>query len=1279
MFVSVGCDSSKFKNYIYILAVLCLFSAGAQAGVLTGSADVVLGQYDYTHSGANLVDAKGLNYPFSIAIDTNTGRIYVSDSYNNRVLWWNNSSSLTTGKPADGVIGQTDLYSNTSGCTQTGMSWPTGLSVDGHSNLWVADYGNNRVLKFNAPVSATGEAADLVLGQADFTHNTSGCTKTAMLGTVAVCVDSSGNVWVADAYNNRVLKFNTPSAPTGEDADLVLGQADFTHKTAACNSTGMQTPFGVYVDNSGNVWVADYDNNRVIEFNAPSAATGEDADLVLGQIDFDHKAQACTATGITAPDDVKVDSSGNVWVSDSGNNRVLKFNTPAAPMGEDADLALGQANLTSNETECTQQLMNYPCGIEIDSSGNIWVADTNNSRVLKFNTPLAPTGESADLVLGQEDYIHSTANLVDTKGVSAPFDIAIDTTSGRLYAADSANNRVLWWNDPTTLITNNPADGVLGQPDFNSYTATCTQSGMDLPSSVKVDGSGNVWVADSCNNRVLKFNKPTAATGETADLVLGQANYTSTGSACSQTGMNKPEAITLDQHGNVWVVDVFNNRVLKFNTPATNGKPADLVLGQANYTSNTSACTQTGMNAPNTVSVDSSGNVWVSEGGNHRVLKFNTPISATGETADLVLGQANYTSSGSGCTQSKLYKPRVNIDPSGHIWVADSYNNRILRFDDPAQEFNAPANFVLGQPNFTTNTSACTQTVMKKPYSVAFDKSGYLWVPDYDNNRILAFKILTMSAITPNTGVNTGSVNITNLSGYDFAAGTTVKLTKTGETGIPGTGVSIASSNKLTCTFDLTGKATGYWNVAVSTGGAGSLSSILANAFLISPPAPAVPTSLVVSTRTANSLTLTWHALADAVRFKVMKSTDNAAFSVLTSTITVYTYTVSGLIPATTYYFAVYSYNSYNVISLTSATVRGATLSFPAAPTNLVVSTSTIHSVSLTWLAPGSARFKVLRSTSNVTFELITDTITHTAHTICRLCPATTYYFKVYSYNTLGALSLTCASVNALTPATKHPVKDICSSSMTVTEPQVHVEIPQGALFSQVYLDINHDPLNYPKEVDTTKITSANSYMYNNGTNLCVSGAETEFNLYYSTGGLYNTPFAKDVLISLSYNDANNDGKVDGTNPAVLVDTLKLYVLNQTTGRWDLISSTLDKVNKNLTALVQHFSVYTLIGQRAAALDLGGIKAYPNPYRPGSGGSYDRAGGILFTGLTVHAEIKIFNIAGELVYEAIKDNGLSDFNWLALNNSGNRVASGVYIVLIKNAAEKKLIKIAIEK
>ena len=215
---------------------------------------------------------------------------------------------------------------------------------------------------------------------------------------------------------------------------------------------------------------------------------------------------------------------------------------------------------------------------------------------------------------------------------------------------------------------------------------------MSGPSAVFVDAGGRLWVADTVNSRILRFNSAAAkASGANADGVLGQPNFISSNSATARNGMAYPYGLAVDAAGRLWVADMVNNRVLRFNGAATkaNGANADGVLGQPDFTSSTNATTRKGMFEPFGVAADSAGFLYVADYANNRILIYKAAAGLpNGSNASYVLGQASFTSNAAnynGLSAKSLNSPfGLFYDPlSKVLFAADQYNHRVLMYGTP--------------------------------------------------------------------------------------------------------------------------------------------------------------------------------------------------------------------------------------------------------------------------------------------------------------------------------------------------------------------------------------------------------------------------------------------------------------------------------------------------------------------------------------------------------------------------------------------------------------------
>ncbi len=365
--------------------------------------------------------------------------------------------SPSTFQSATQVLGQANFTTATAATTQTVISLPTFLAVDPTTvRVFVADYGSNRVLRFTSVTAlANGAAAEAVLGQANFTTATAATTQNGMWGPIAVFVDSAGRLWVADYANNRVLRFDNASAlASGANASAVLGQPDFISRTAATSQTGMRGPTALHLDSGGRLWVAERDNGRVLRFDsAASLANGAAASGVLGRPDFTSTVSGCSATLMSSiASGVWVDSSGRLWVADNSNHRILRFDNAAGlANGASASAVLGQGNLTTCTSGTSQNKFSNPNRVSGDPAGRLYVSDFSNNRVMVFdNAASLANGANASYVLGQPDFTTGTQN---TGGLSAsslyrPYGMFYDPLQNILWVADGFNNRVLRYGAP---------------------------------------------------------------------------------------------------------------------------------------------------------------------------------------------------------------------------------------------------------------------------------------------------------------------------------------------------------------------------------------------------------------------------------------------------------------------------------------------------------------------------------------------------------------------------------------------------------------------------------------------------------------------------------------------------------------------------------------------------------------------------------------------------------------------------------------------------------------
>lgn len=315
-----------------------------------------------------------------------------------------------------------------------------------------------------------------------------------------------GSVYVADTGNHRVLGWNGIPTGIGPDADFVIGQSNFTTNTSGTSATKLTNPFSCWVAD-GALFVVDGNNDRVLIYSGPPNSNAA-ALVALGKPDLTTSGPTGGQAGLRMCVDVCV-AAGRVVVADRTSHRVMVWNGIPAASGANAQLVLGQTDFAGNTVGTTASKLRFPSGVWTDGT-RLAVADTINHRVLIWTTFPTSNGQAADVVLGQPDFVTATSGTGAQK-MSEPWSVASDGIA--LFVADAGNNRVLVFS-PFPTVSNAAATGVLGQGNFTNVAINDDdQDGSAGPTSARtmrgpqgVTVVGNrLYVTDSENNRVLVF------------------------------------------------------------------------------------------------------------------------------------------------------------------------------------------------------------------------------------------------------------------------------------------------------------------------------------------------------------------------------------------------------------------------------------------------------------------------------------------------------------------------------------------------------------------------------------------------------------------------------------------------------------------------------------------------------------------------------------------------------------------------------------------------------
>jgi DNA-binding beta-propeller fold protein YncE len=736
------------------------------------------------HNGINRL---GLNLSTTkingMAYDNTNYRLFVSDTGNNRVLVYNTDedSNLIDNIP-DYVLGQSNFYTNSSGATSSTLNTPSGITYNTGSFLFVVDSGNNRVLVYDISSITNGEAAVNVLGQPDFTTVSAGTTAAKLSAPQGVAYDgASGNMYVADTGNNRVIIYDVSSITDGENAIHVAGQSDFTSSASANTQTGMNSPVDVVIESDNRLFVSQSGNNRVTVYDIGNdgITDGEAAVNVLGQANFTATSAANTQAGMNTPTALTFNGSSILYVAQSGNNRVTVYDITAITDGENAVSVLGQANFTATSAAVTQSGMSNPRGmIQINGGSDIlYVLESGAHRIKRYDVSPIVDGENAIDLIGQYTdetletlvpvYTKSGAHNAPNKLGLAGNASLVDSKNHRLFISDYNNNRVLVFNmDSSNLLLDHVPDYVLGQTNFYASAAATTAGGMSGPRDMAYDDANDyLYVVEEANNRVSIYDVASITNGENAVNVLGQTLFTTATANLTSSGFTGLRGIALDEtNDKLYTVEADNHRVLVFDVSTiTNGEAAVNVLGQSDFTTAATATTASRFVSPQGISFDEQNQrLIVADTFNYRILFFDVNSITDGEAAVNVLGQADFTSNTSTVTAHNFATPwDVTYDSvNDRIFVADFGGDRVMVYDTSSITNGEDAVYVLGQNTLSSLSceNCVTQSNVDAPLSVYYDSvSTRVYVSEDNNNRVMVFEVspVTITNITSSTSNGT--------------------------------------------------------------------------------------------------------------------------------------------------------------------------------------------------------------------------------------------------------------------------------------------------------------------------------------------------------------------------------------------------------------------------------------------------------------------------------------------------------------------------------------------
>jgi trimeric autotransporter adhesin len=592
-----------------------------------------------------------------------------------------------------------------------------------------------------------------------------------------VAVDSKGNVYVADADDNRVRVIATNGII---QTFAGTGISGFSGDGGPAASAQLSHPYGLAIDRLDNLYIADLGNARIrVVTPAGTIATFAGGGSIAPGGSGD--GGPATSAQLIAPRNVVAGVDGSIYISDFGANSVLSV-SPAGTITTAA--GNGKAGFSGDGGAAVLAQLNSPAGLAMDPAGLLYIADSGNNRIREvargiistLMTVTGPTGlaedASGNLYIAAVEYFGTQFQALG--GVSSAFDVAVDAAGNPYFTAGAQVNK-LTLGGKTTLVAGSGAPFY-----FGGYGGPATSARLHSPAALAQDAAGNWYIADAGNNRIRRITP--------AGVIATVAGNGTAGSAgdngpAVNAELNNPRGLVLDSSGNLYIADAGNNRIRKLSVSGI--LTTDLA----------------GLNDPEAVAIDGSGNLVVADTGNNRLLRalpggaatviatVVAPVSvAFDSSGNLWVASSNSIGEIAGATLStiafSLSAPRaLTFDANGNLLLAESGASDI-RAIAVSGAISTLAG--IGAAGFSGDGGPATSAALEAPAGLAVGASGTIWIADTGNNRIrmLAAQVTLASAPSAITVVNAATLaqgpvapsEIVTIYGSGFAPGQTQLL-----------------------------------------------------------------------------------------------------------------------------------------------------------------------------------------------------------------------------------------------------------------------------------------------------------------------------------------------------------------------------------------------------------------------------------------------------------------------------------------------------------------------